>query len=224
MVTRRDMMTTGIAVAAAGTVPGVAAAFESKNRFMTAQGERRTTTADNPYVIATPSLGLLNLLAARGAALLERDKADLGPLFPGGVQVSTQQVPKCNVLLLYGDIDASARISGSPHSLREAIKAAGAHIAVVASELSEAVLSSRGFAQALGGRNDWPANIVITLNRNGDSFGRFFNNLFSQMRTGVSMPMAWVNLAPQGPVQPKDIPGTIALMEAGHIAFGPKPG
>jgi hypothetical protein len=33
--------------------------------------------------------------------------------------------------------------------------------------------------------------------------------------------MAWVELAPQGPVQRDDIPGTICLMEAGQIAFVP---
>jgi hypothetical protein len=220
MLTRRHMVMASIAAAAAG--PGDAAEFENGDRFRMAQGEPRTTTVDDPYVIATPSLGLLNLLGAKADKLLKQDQAELGPLFPGGVQVSTRQVPKCNVLFLYCDIDASSRLAGSSYSLRESIKAAGAHVAVVASEISEDILIGRGFAQAMGGRSDWPANIVITLNRNGDSFDRFFNNLFSRMRAGVSMPMAWVELAPQGPVQPKDIPGTIALMEAGHIVFGPK--
>ena len=72
--------------------------------------------------------------------------------------------------------------------------------------------------------NGWAANVVITLSRNGEHFGRFFRELFGQMFAGTSMPMAFVDIAPQGPVQPKDIPGTIALMEAGHIAFGPKKG
>ena len=211
-------------IVACGASPNVAAAFEKKDHIRMVEGERRTTTVDNPYVIANPSLGLLNLLGAKADNLLRQDQMEIGPLFPGGVQMSTRQVPTCNALFLYCDVDASARVVGSAYSLRDAIKTAGADVAVVASEISQDVLVGRGFAQAMGERNDWPANIVITLNRNGDSFGRFFNSLFSQMRTGISMPMAWVSLAPQGPQQPKDIPGTIALMEAGHIAFGPRRG
>jgi hypothetical protein len=44
------------------------------------------------------------------------------------------------------------------------------------------------------------------------------------MQQGTSMPMAWVELAPQGPAQPPDIPGAIFLAEVGHIAFGPNKG
>ena len=40
------------------------------------------------------------------------------------------------------------------------------------------------------------------------------------MLAGTSMPLAWVKLAPQVPEQRPDIPATICLMEAGHIAFG----
>ena len=76
------------------------------------------------------------------------------------------------------------------------------------------------FAQMLQSRGDWSANIVITLNRNGDTFSPFFRSLFADMRLGTSMPMAWAKLAPQGPQARSDIPGTLCLLEAGHIAFG----
>jgi hypothetical protein len=94
----------------------------------------------------------------------------------------------------------------------------GARIAVIASETAPERLpyadSDRGPA------GDWRANIVFTLARKGECFGRFFHRLFSRMQDGMSMPMAWVELAPQGPVQPEDIPEAICLPEAGHIAFG----
>ena len=182
----------------------------------------RTNTVNDPYIIPKPKLGMWNLIGDAGAALLAQDQADLGPLFANSVQVGTQSVPRCNVLFLYCALDASTRVAGQSFSMRDVIKAARAHIAVLAADIPTAVLSSREFGQSLSARNDWPANIVITLNRNGEHFGRFFKELFSQMQAGVTMPMAWVTLAPQGPVQRKDIPGSICLMEAGHIAFGPK--
>jgi hypothetical protein len=82
------------------------------------------------------------------------------------------------------------------------------------------LLSNREFQAALTKGNNSPVNLVITLNRNGANFGRFFRSLFEMMWTGVPMPMAWVQLAPQGPSQQRDnIPGTICLMGAGQIAF-----
>jgi len=41
------------------------------------------------------------------------------------------------------------------------------------------------------------------------------------MKRGVSMPVAWINLAPQGPVKEQEnLPSTIFACEAGQIAFG----
>lgn len=153
---------------------------------------------------------------------MEQDRATLAEVFHNNIQVAERTLPKCNVLFLYCALEASGRIAGFSFSFRELIKGTGAHIAVIASEIQPALLSSPEFGNGLSAKHDWPANIVITLSRNGDHFAHFFQQLFSQMQTGVSMPMAWVRLAPQGPQQRRDIPGTICLMEAGHIAFGPK--
>jgi hypothetical protein len=49
--------------------------------------------------------------------------------------------------------------------------------------------------------------LVITTNRIGEAFGCFFWSLFQQMFAGVSMPMAWVTLAPQVPARPGKRPG-----------------
>jgi hypothetical protein len=70
-------------------------------------------------------------------------------------------------------------------------------------------------------RSGHPAvNLVIVINRNGQAFSRFFKSLFEDMWAGIPMPLAWVKLAPQGPNQRADIPGSICVMEAGQVVFG----
>jgi hypothetical protein len=181
----------------------------------------QSTSATNPYVIRNPSLGLLNLMGDNGSVLFNKDIEDIGSSFPKNVNVGIGQVPKCNVLFVYCVLEPSGRIAGQSFSLRDVIKAAGAHIAVVASENSPDVLTSSEFGQFLNTKGNWPANIIITVNRNGDTFGEFFKKLFTQMHAGITMPLAWVNLAPQGPSGHADCPGTIALLEAGHVTFHP---
>jgi hypothetical protein len=179
------------------------------------------TTAEKPYLIRTPSLGLLNYLNERGHPLISKDLDKLGELFPRNVHAGDQKIPSCNVLFLYCDLEPTGRIAGQQFSLRDVIRASGAYIVVVASENQPDVLTSPDFQRYLSSKNDWPANVIFTLNRNGETFGLFFQRLFSQMHSGISMPLAWVKLAPQGPISQTDCPGTIALLEAGHIAFTP---
>ena len=209
MITRRSVL---IASTAAGLgLPRLAAA----------QTQPRTTTVDNPYIIANPSLALVNLQGASAKDWVEQDRAALAGVFKSNIQV-TDRTTRCNVLFLYCALEASGQVAGTSSTFRDLIKGAGAHIAVLASEMSPALLQKPEFGKALQARNDWPANIVITISRNGANFGRFFQKLFAQMQQGVSMPMAWVKLAPQGPQQSSDLPGTIFIAEGGHIAFGPK--
>jgi hypothetical protein len=64
---------------------------------------------------------------------------------------------------------------------------------------------------------------VLTLRRKGTSFVSFFQRLFADMAKGVSMPVAWVRLAPQVPGhEHPDCPDTIFACEAGQIAFARK--
>ncbi len=189
-----------------------------------AQVERRTTTADNPYIISSPSLAFANLAGNAGKSLMDQDRRSLEDVFRGRILVADQTLPRCNVLFVYCALDSSGHISGASFTFRDLIKGAGAHIAVIASELQPTLLSNPEFGKTLQAKNDWPANMVITLNRNGEHFGTFFHRLFLDMHAGTTMPMAWVKLVPQGPHQPRDVPGTICLMEAGHIAFAPKSG
>lgn len=46
-------------------------------------------------------------------------------------------------------------------------------------------------------------------------------SLFADMKLGVSMPVAWVKLAPQGPLKEHEsLPSTIFACEAGQMVFG----
>jgi hypothetical protein len=63
-------------------------------------------------------------------------------------------------------------------------------------------------------------NSVMTLARRGDLFARFFVRLFEDMKRGTPMPLAWVKLAPQGPVSGhNELPGTMFACMAGPVAF-----
>ena len=48
-------------------------------------------------------------------------------------------------------------------------------------------------------------NLILTMERKGDLFGRFVEALLQRMSAGATMPVAWVALAPQIPNPP---PGT----------------
>lgn len=183
------------------------------------ESSSQLTSAEKPYVIGNPTIGFLNLAGNDGDRLAQHDRGQLSSVFAATSNIESNKVPRCNVLFLYCALAPSGKISAQAYSLRDIIQAAGAHIAVVASDIPHGVVTSSEFAQFLQSKNDWPANIVITLNRNGDAFSRFFKNLFSQMHHGTTMPHAWVKLAPQGPASNADQPGTVVLLEAGHIAF-----
>ncbi len=179
----------------------------------------QVTSASSPYVIRNPTIGFLNLSGDEGRRLAQRDHGELSSEFAMASDIESEKIPRCNVLFVYCALEVSGKISAQPYSLRDLIRAAGAHIAVVATEIPHEVVTNTEFNHFLQSKDDWPANIVVTLNRNGEAFGRFFKTLFSQMRTGMTMPLAWVKLAPQGPAANSDNPGTIVLLEAGHIAF-----
>jgi hypothetical protein len=170
-------------------------------------------------VFRHPTIAFLNLSGISRAALVAEDSAQIGGLFHGNVRVVTTGVPICDVLFLYCDFDSSGGIVGAGLSLRDLIGKTGASVAVIASEVPSQFMSNPNFQKSWSRGSNPPANVVITSSRKGEAFGRFFKSLFQRMWTGVSMPMAWVLLAPQGRQQPQDIPVTICLMEAGQVVF-----
>jgi hypothetical protein len=173
------------------------------------------TTVNRPLKIHDPTIGFLNLRGEVGAQLLEADKLALGPLF-SRTQVSDRlPPPQCDVLFIYCGLSPQLGASEPIASPRNLIKAARAYIAVFASEND-----SNAYINHMGKRTDWGANIVMVLSRNGDKFATFFQHLFAAMFEGQSMPLAWVQLAPQGPSPKHDEnPSSIFAAEAGHVTF-----
>jgi hypothetical protein len=166
--------------------------------------------------IRHPRLAFLDVTSGASEALVEKDRLALQGLF-SEIAVSRDAVPKCDVLFLYATLDAEGALRGTDRSLRATIRASGAKVVVIASENPNPPPSP---GRPVYGR----ANLVITLARNGDAFGRFFRELFGMMMQGKPMPMAWVQLAPQAPgnllkERDQDVPGTIFLCELGGISF-----
>jgi hypothetical protein len=122
------------------------------------------------------------------------DQSALAPFF-SSVNESTDTVPTCDVLLIYCDLNADGSVAGTAAKLREISRDAGAVIAIVASENPGARLreSARESAPIYG-----PLNLVLTYDRKGEFFTTFFGRLFEKMaKDGMSMPNAWLKLAPQ---------------------------
>jgi hypothetical protein len=170
------------------------------------------TTADRPLRIANPAIGFLNHAGAAGALLSQEDQRVLSPLFK--VQRTSEDVPpRCDVLFLYRNINPEAPTAA--RAIRELIKSAGAHVAVIASENS-----ADAYIKNVGRRTDWFANIAMIVDRKDDKFALFFYRLFAEMFKGRSMLMAWAELAPQIPgTTHADAPDSIMAAEAGHITF-----
>jgi len=66
-------------------------------------------------------------------------------------------------------------------------------------------------------------NLVLTLERKGENFVKFFGSLFGLMAKGRTMPMAWVKMAPQGgdSRRMQELPETIFEANLGQIKFVP---
>jgi hypothetical protein len=185
------------------------------SRFFGGRTTSVRTTVDRPLRIQDPTIGFLNLCGEAGAQLLEADRRALGPLFCRTQVTERLPPPQCDVLFIYCSLSTKAEDSGAIASPRNLIKAACAYIAVFASEnVPDA------YIKRMGKRTDWCANIVMVLKRRDDKFAAFFRRLFAAMFEGQTMPMAWVQLAPQGSSQKHDeCPSTIFAAEAGHVTF-----
>jgi hypothetical protein len=70
-----------------------------------------------------------------------------------------------------------------------------------------------------GAENINPMNAVMTLDRKGDLFPKFFKSIFGFMVSGDTMPQAWVKLAPQNSNIEHDAPETIFSAGFGAIKF-----
>jgi hypothetical protein len=168
-----------------------------------------------PLLIRSPRLGILNLKGESTEQLIAADMDALMSILGRPVPGSTS-APFCDVLFIYCDIASDGQIGNFSGTLRDLIQTLRAPVVVVASENSgDAYISSTK------GQRHGRANLVMTLSRNGAAFPAFFARLFTDMKHGVSMPVAWVKFAPQGPVKEQEnLPLTIFACEAGQMVFG----
>jgi 3'-phosphoadenosine 5'-phosphosulfate (PAPS) 3'-phosphatase len=98
---------------------------------------------------------------------VETDRHAFGELFMR-VTEHTDAPPLCDVLLIYCHVGLDGRLKNTNRSLREVIRDSGAKIVIVASENQADAYIKAGHVEAYG-----RANIVMTLTRNGASFGAF---------------------------------------------------
>lgn len=173
----------------------------------------RSRRASAATTIVRPVLGILDLDRERFGSLASEDRATLGPLFSSVVE-SDGAPPRCDVLLVYCEIQTGGAVAGSPLSLREIIRDAGARVVIVAADNHPDRYMEGAPPAAYGA-----ANLVMTLERKGDAFPTFFRELFGLMFRGVSMPVAWVQLAPQVPGLEHAGPESIFACEVGQLAF-----
>lgn len=165
-------------------------------------------------VIKSPTVGFLNLLGAEGTRLLSEDQQAVSDLFMNSWQ-RTEGPLACDVLFIYCRIDETGNISATTETLRELIRHSRAKIVVVASEHP-----IEHYVAATKSQQNIRANLVMTLERRGALFSRFFRELFQEMQRGVSMPLAWAKLAPQYPGTAHDnLPSTIFSAEIGQVFF-----
>lgn len=136
-------------------------------------------------------LAFLNLGGQEFEEILLADKTAISPLFRS-IESKTDEMVKADVLFLYTKIDQNGQLNGSNFTLRQLIAACGAKILIVASENEGAA-----YMAAIDLPGAAKANIVMTIKRKGQIFTNFFSNLFVIMLDGISMPMAWVQIAPQ---------------------------
>ncbi|HEY5731436.1 MAG TPA: hypothetical protein VIS72_15410 [Anaerolineales bacterium] len=170
--------------------------------------------ASSIKILESPTLGIYNLSGSVSAQIIEEDIKSFGHIFSSVIE-STNAPPTWNVLFLYCYIEPDGGVHESHLGLREIIRVSGALIVVVASENPaenyEAAAKDTGYGYA---------NLAMTLDRKGDKFPIFYQRLFTEMKQGVSMPVAWNKLAPQIPgVDHIDSPDGFGVWGAGQVAF-----
>ncbi|HET7151358.1 MAG TPA: hypothetical protein VFI60_08100 [Candidatus Acidoferrum sp.] len=187
--------------------------FGGKTAASESYGPRRVTHT-NPLTIQNPKIGFLNLIGTAGRPLINADATALKPLFSACLE-SDGDIPACDVLMVYARIEANGAIQNVSQNLREIIHKSNAPIVVVATENE-----GQSYIAASKRPGSGKANLVMTLKRNGQVFPNFFKELFAMMHRGITMPMAWVKLAPQTPgVEHRNVPETICAMEITHVRF-----
>src|SRR5215471_8572845 len=161
------------------------------------------------------ALGFGNLSGKEYAPLLAEDEAALSPLFDVVQSASSLPLPSAEVLFIYASLTEEGCIPTQAAGTRvELAQIARAPIVVMASPTPILVAK-----KILLAKRPLKANVVVTLERKGREFGKFFRALFELMRDGEDMLSAWVTLCPQGPISPPNLPLTLMAAGAGALIF-----
>ena len=161
------------------------------------------------------TLAFVNFIGKDAEEIAGQDIAALMPLFNRVENGTTapKQIPTCQVLFLYAQLEPDGTIRGTKWSVRDMVLLSKASIVVVASpNAGESIVK----AAAVQGEDD--VRGLRAGRRRGMAFPTFFRKLFEPMRDGEQMMLAWVQLAPQG-VPSTDAPETVMLAEGGALVF-----
>lgn len=144
---------------------------------------------------------MANFLGAPGQSLIEQDATALTPIL-GNPTRTTGDVPPCDILFVYANIRPDGSLENSARGLPELMQDSASRIVIVASDngLKGYVSDDdiKGYVRAAH-RPHAHVNLVMTFDRRGEGFATFFVELFSRMRRGVPMTVAWAQLAkPRG--------------------------
>ena len=163
------------------------------------------------------TLGFANFSGDDFIEILAEDLAAISPIFKNVNFAPVNKIPSSEILFVYAHLSEDGTLVGSASSvgLRQIVQVTNAKIVVLA---SPNVVNSIQNSILLPGPKT--ANLIFTINRNGEGFSRFFRELFDKMRDGKTMLSAWVELAPQHvTAMPAYAPETLFLSEAGNIKF-----
>ena len=161
--------------------------------------------------ISNPVLGVLNLMGPSAETDVKADLEQLTQYFSEVLQAD-EVPPSCDVLLLYCNLNSDGVVIGSSQRLGEIIREAGAVVAVVATN------NDVEDYKAVGPSGN--SNLIMTIDRRGPLLANMLAQLFAQMKSGVSMGIAWIKLAPQHPgADHSHLPGVLCAFDYGQIAF-----
>ena len=162
------------------------------------------------------TLGFSDLSDDHFTTLIAEDSTALFPLFERVSVVSASNIPAAEVLFVYTHLNEDGTLGTIARAgVRQIVQMTKSAIVVVASPNSGTSITN---AAAISGPKT--ANIVFTVDRRGEAFRHFFYALFDKMRSGENMLLAWVQLAPQGPITTaSNLPELVLLAEAGKLAF-----
>lgn len=130
-----------------------------------------------------------------------------------------------DIVHLFCEIDKDGNLIGENDSrlkgglLLEACSKANVKLLVIANN------NPSSYIKAFTGANTPQSlrlNLVMTLDRKGDNFPTFLESLLQRMSKGMTMPMAWVELAPQIPGKPQaNMPDTMFSAGRGEVKLLP---